>query len=522
MEKVFASTVALVVVVSVHFGLEKNIEVLVGNRSVVAEYVTAGLAIVLGIIALLFLEYLSKNLYESSGYVRYFVHWLDGKPYLEGWWVDVGVDESAGIPEILSYSFIIILYDKTELKIEGLTWETRSIDRHYWDSMYSATKELDLYFEYNYTSLQPNAPSQGHETANYHFMMDRNSFEGKYDGNKFTSHGQIKRLNKKLFGSNYKFPNHEQREQYANIYWNYYIRKYGFDPYTFRRRVLSQHKARREDSFVRFVKQSNSKASEVELLNKALQSVSWSSSIRSILDLGAGEGTLTIPALKALKFDSRAGKYVGIDSNGILLEALSTRLKNECGRKEDNNTILIRRTIDDFVLNDMDRFDVILACHSIYFVDNVSSVLSEIFTRKLENGGRFIAMHTDIMSQKAKFIKTLAGHFNHSLKLDTITQIKNSAEGAGMVCLFEFEADITLRFPHLDPRSWIRVADNGEGDDVAKVIELISFLIDRGPDQFENPIEWKDCVQMVQTRLDINNDQIVFPIVSQVFEKPLI
>jgi SAM-dependent methyltransferase len=517
MEKVFASAVALVVVASVHFGLEQTVENLVGENY--AQYATAGIAIVLGIIALLVLEYLSENLYDSSGRLRCYVHWLHGKPYFEGWWVDVGVDESAGIPEILSCSFIIILYDKGELKIEGLTWETRSLDQQHWDSIYCAEKVLDLYFDYKYTSAKAGVSVQGHETAQYHFMMDRTSFEGTYDGDKFISHGKINRLNKRWFGSNYRFPSYEHREQCAKTYMKYYVRKHEFDPNTFRRRVLSQSKARREDSFVRFVKQSTSKADEVKLLNKALQSVSWSSPIRSILDLGAGEGTLTVSALKALKFESYAGKYVGIDSNGIILEALSTRLQSECGRNEDANTILMRRTIDDFALNDVGHFDVVLACHCLYFVDNVSSVLSAIFARILEKGGRFVSMHTDIMSEKAKIIKQLAENFNRRLKLDIIDQIKKSARDAGMCCLFECEADIILTFPHLDRHGWTRVADNGEGDDVAKVIELISFIVDRGPDEFKDPIKWKDCVHKIRSHLELNKDQMLFPIVSHVFEK---
>lgn len=46
--------------------------------------------------------------------------------------------------------------------------------------------------------------------------------------------------------------------------------------------------------------------------------------------------------------------------------------------------------------------------------------------------------------------------------------------------------DITLTFPHLDRQGWSRVARNGEGDEVAKVIELISF-IDRAPEEFGDP-----------------------------------
>lgn len=516
MEKVLASAVALAVVVSVHFGLEEKIKLLVGAPN--AEIATIVIAIVLGVFALIILEYLSENLYNSCGLLRCFVHRLHKKPYFEGWWVDVGVDESAGFPEVLSCSFIMILYDKEELKIEGLTWETRRPDwPHHWDSIYCTAKESDLYFEYKYTSWKAGLPARGHETAQYHFTMDSKGFEGKYDGDKYTSHGHLSKLNKKFFGSNYAFPSEEQREQCAKTYMTYYMRKHGFDPNTFRRRILRQSKARREDSFVRFIKQSTSKAAEVELLNKALQSVSWPSPIRSILDLGAGEGTLTIPALKALNFDSYAGKYIGVDVNGILLEALSARLQSECGRSEGKNTILTRRMIDDFALNNVDRFDVVLTCHCLYFVDDLSSVLSAIFARMLDKGGRFVSMHTDIMSEKAEFNKQLAQKFNPSLKLDVIDQIKESAEASGMRCMFESEADIILTFPRLDPQSWTRVADNGEGDDVGKVIELISFIVDRGPEEFGD--KWKDCVSQMEHYLNRNNDQMVFPVRLSVYEK---
>lgn len=519
MGKKFASALALVVVAWVHIALEhqaETLEKIFGQNY--AQIAGAGIAIGIGIIALLFLEYLLEFLYDSSGYLRYWSHWFSRKPYFEGWWVDVGVDQSAGIPEVKNYSFIVIFHEAGELKIDGLTWETHRPDwQDHWVSIYSAAKETELYFEYTFTSRKPSSTPQGHETAKYRFMIDRNSFEGNYDGDKFTSFGQLKNLNKRCFGSHYRLPSLEEQEKLAQEYFKCYIKKHKFDPNTFRRRVLSQSKARREDAFVRFVKESNSKAAEVGLLNKALGLVPWSSSPASILDLGAGEGTMTIPALQALKFESGAGRYVAVDSNGILLEALSTQLQSECGRNEDKNTILMRRTIDDFVLNNRGRFDLVLACHCLYFVEDVSSILSAIFRRILKTGGRFVSMHTDI--KNAEFIKQLAQQFNPSLQLDIINEIKKMAEGTGMECLCEKEADITLTFPHLDCQDWSRVSRNGEGDDVAKVIELISFIIDRGPEEFHDLDDWKKCVGEVRSHLGSNKDRIVFPIILHVFEK---
>ena len=406
------------------------------------------------------------------------------------------------------------------LKIEGLTWDTSSPDKYEWNSTYSVAEGNKLYFGYEYKNKYIHGSRlHGDETAAYTLAMDCEGFTGTYDGGKSTADGKLHRQNKRFWGSSYRIPSEQEREQLAKTYMRHFMRTQEYDQDTFQRRLLSASKARRQDSFVRFVKQSNSKAAEVDLLNKAIQSLPWPSSIRSILDLGAGEGTITIEALKALKFDSKIGKYVGVDSNGILLEALSTRLKKEYKRQESNDTILIRRNIDAFLNDETDHFDVVLGCHCLYFVDNVSSVLSAIFTRMLKKGGRFASMHTDIMSPKASFIRSLIKSSNDSLKLDIVDQLKKSATAAGMRCLLEENADIILTFPHLDRHGWGRVARNGEGNEVTKVIELIAFIVDRGPEEFDDPSDWRQCAKKVQNYLRSNNDQVVFPVTMHVFEK---
>jgi SAM-dependent methyltransferase len=518
MERVIASSIALIVVVSIHSGLEEKIADFFQDQEWShAKLVTFAITISIGIISLLILEYISTSMYNSSAFLRMCLYMIHREPYFEGWWVDVGVDDSAGIPEVLSYSFITILYNKGALEVEGLSWETRRPDwRHHWDSIYSIQNEADLYFEYQYTSGDKGLPTPAHETAHYRFMRDNNNFEGKYDDDKFISHGALNKVNKKLFGSQYKFPTLEQREQYARMYMNYYINKHGFDPHTFRRRGVSQSKARREDSFIRFVRQSNSKTAEVELLVNTLRSIEWFTPIRSILDLGAGEGTLTIPALEALTFSS-TGKYVAVDSNGILLEALSTRLQRDAGRNEDKNTVLLRRAIDDFILYDTDNFDLVLACHCLYFVDNISEIISAIFDQKLQKGGRFVSMHTDIMSERATFNRRLAEKFNKRLQLTTIQEVDALAAKKGMSLLHKREADVILKFPPLDRNGWKMVIENGEGDNVVKTIELISFIVDRGPGEFGD--EWEDCVSMVRSYLACNRNEMVFPEIAHVFEK---
>ena len=496
---------------------KSKLEELVGDKY--ANITTYALAIFLGVIALVIFEYGLDRIYDSSAWVRYRIQRSKREPFVEGWWVDVGLDYSGGIPEILNCSFIAIIWYVDELKIEGRTWEKGAAVYHHWDSIYALMKHSALHFGYKYTTFRPDSRPHGDETGYFQFELDGKNFNGRYDGGRFTSVGQLQLSNRKLFGSHYKLPDWNERERVAKEYMAHYANMHGYDPYTLRFRLANSIKIRQHDAFIRFVKQSNNKATELDLLDTTLRSVSWPSKLEEVLDIGPGDGTLSVATLRSKALDLSQSAYTAVDPNGLLLEELSERLRINCGRVENDKTTLVRADINGFASKQGGAFDLLLGFHCLYYVNKLEETLTFLFEKILKMEGYAFFMHTDILSGRAHLLRMLAQYFNPNLRPDVVSQINRVARTCGMQNVVSHEQEIKLEFPVLDHHGWERVAANTSGTEVAKAIELITFMVDRAPDNFPNQATWRLCVDRVRSHLRSNNNQIIFPLVSQVFKK---
>lgn len=100
----------------------------------------------------------------------------------------------------------------------------------------------------------------------------------------------------------------------------------------------------------------------------------------TVLDLGCGEGSITIPLAKKVK------KVIGYDSSSKMLEFLEKRAKN----KNINNIETIQKTIEDLKYDEIGDVDVVVASRSLNGIIPIDEVLSEI--NKIANKYVFITL----------------------------------------------------------------------------------------------------------------------------------
>ena len=440
------------------------------------------------------------------------------EPFIEGWWLDVGIDQAGGISEILNCSFIAIVWEDEEFKIEGRTWEKNSRIYHHWDSIFAELKGSRLHFSYEFTTHWPDSRPKGDETASFKFELNGQNFHGRYDGGRFTSNGVLKRKNHKLFGSRYRLPPWSEREQMAREFMAHYASINNYDPQTLRLRLAEKQKIRRYDYFdfaFMTVQQQTLKRRRWAAANSIPRPLHFGST----LDIGAGDGTLSVAALKSLHLDDPSTLYVAIDPNGFFLEDLSVRLRNDAGRVEGNNTHLIRETFEAFLTRAPTPFDLILCFHCLYYLSDPDQALDAIFGNLLRDGGWVLFMHTDILSQRSQLLNKLAKYYNPELERGIVRKIDEAATRHKLRRLMPFERDVVITCPTLTRDGWQRVVGNGEGAEVRKAIELISFLVDRAPDQFIDPSYWRACVNLVRRHAKLGGNEITLPQVLQIYQK---
>ena len=100
----------------------------------------------------------------------------------------------------------------------------------------------------------------------------------------------------------------------------------------------------------------------------------------TILDLGCGEGTITIPL-------SHMCKHVtGLDSSSKMLEILNKK----CEKQSINNIDTIEMDIENLNSEDIGNYDIVIASRSLNNIMNINKVVSEI--NKISNKRVYITL----------------------------------------------------------------------------------------------------------------------------------
>lgn len=88
----------------------------------------------------------------------------------------------------------------------------------------------------------------------------------------------------------------------------------------------------------------------------------------SVLDLGCGEGSITIPIAK------KAKKVTAIDSSKRMLEILESKCKNQ----SINNVKIIEEDLEDVTLEKVGKHDIVLLSRSINGIYKIKETLTHI------------------------------------------------------------------------------------------------------------------------------------------------
>lgn len=100
----------------------------------------------------------------------------------------------------------------------------------------------------------------------------------------------------------------------------------------------------------------------------------------TLLDLGCGEGSITVPLAKKVK------KVIGYDSSPKMLEFLEKRAKNE----NIDNVETILKPIEDIKYDEIGDVDIVIASRSLNGIIPINEVLCEI--NKIANKYVFITL----------------------------------------------------------------------------------------------------------------------------------
>jgi SAM-dependent methyltransferase len=511
---VFLLALGVVLVAVVHVASEGWLEEHTkGHVPVGAISYTAGaLAAVIFIVAA---EWASEGLYGASALVRRAHHWLTGELYLEGWWLDVGIDDHGGLAEVKNCSFITIAHDEEEeLHVEGLSWETQSPNVFIWRSFYAKLDKKTLYFGHEYTSSQAGLATDGKQTSRFSFHLDGASFDGGFDADRYRSIGRLYRRNDALRSRRRELTEAERR-RLAQENMQRFIRENGYDPATYRQ-MSARPLLERKEWFLTFTKATNRKEAERALLVQLMENMAWPRPVRQVLELGPGSGVLPIAALTLGMPDLADARYIGVDCNGSLLDELAAKLQLQCGRREDGRTVLRRQSIEEFLAGDDGVFELILVLHSFYFVRGLDTLLPRLW-HKLAPGGRLVAMHSELAS--AGLVTTLLTRFNPAIERNVVATLEASAARAGVTKLSSLASQVDVSFPNLTGDEWRRVQDNAAGEAVGQAVALLSFLMDRAPTDL-SPQDWRNAVKALRGHLAVNRNVVRLPLVAQVFERP--
>jgi SAM-dependent methyltransferase len=462
---------------------------------------------VLFTLALLGADWAISQPYQRSAHLRYWWDRLFFKPYLEGYWVDVGIDKSSG--RFMNYSFITIVHTGTDYRITGRTWNVSNTPEYNWESIWLVSQKGVLDFWYQATRESSNAP----KTAKSKFTFTEgvllpNEYVGEYAEVYETNAERVSSIN--FFQNWWKELPEAQRRKAAHDHLQKLMKDRNYDPATFMPRRSQQTDLR--EAYFAFLEYSDKARGEKTLVDNVFGNPAHRAGITSILDLGPGEGFLTSCVLDWLTGPKPT--YTAVDVSGALLDDLEPKLKESKLAHID----LRRGQIETFLAVQPDHAcDLILAFNSLYYVTGIDEVCNHML-RVLRPGGRIAALHTNI-SQLA-FLDNLLAQVSSSVNRDVKKSFEKLAKDGGL-SLLEWDGAVTIEFPTLDDVQWSLVAHrafHAGTPDANDTANLISFLLNVRSETLDESV-WKDAVATVQEHVETADGELRLPIKLQLLQK---
>lgn len=127
------------------------------------------------------------------------------------------------------------------------------------------------------------------------------------------------------------------------------------------------------------------------------------------LDIGAGNGKITIPLAKKVK------TTIVVEPSSVMMNLLKKRLKNK-------NIVFIKKKIEDF--KSKKKFDFILISHTLYFVKNWTKILKKVISLLKKEGYLAIILHAK-SGQYYRFLNKFQGCIDNKIKHENFTQAED-------------------------------------------------------------------------------------------------
>lgn len=459
-----------------------------------------------------------EQFYARNARLRKKLDWLMFHPFLEGYWVDVGIDCSWAADKIVNYSFISIIRRGGAYEIHGMTWNVFGEFEFNWESIYVNHSGNSLRFWYSGTGASSRRVDEAIAKFKFGGVLAPDRYSGRYES-AFRTEARRLMDTEFLERWNKDLPE-EQRKAEAEANLKCFMKEQNFDECTcIQKNIMQKGRDAREPYFT-FLRRSENKKAEISIVEDAVEHIPRDRPDNSVLDIGPGDGKLTSIVLRALH--PQPFKYTAVEPVGCYLDDVEKTLApfNQAPSAQERFRFL-KQHIESFMETaSPNQFGLVLAFNSLYFVSGLDQVCSHI-KNVLDRYGILIALHTDI--RLVPFLDDLLSWVNPLVNRDVVQKIENLA-GSGLLSkvIDPIERISTLEFPMLDDVGWERVRKPNlpfRDRETEDVINLISFLVNVPLVELYEKKDWGKVAYAVEQHVRKNDSKLHLPMKLQILQK---
>jgi len=491
------------------------------NVTGIANIAIYSMFAVVALLLVLFTQIIITFSYQKfPGFRFFFDTVILRQSFFEGFWVDVGIDDPGIHPQrIVNCSFITIIRTNDVYTLEGISWNIHGRDWWTWRSYWAKLADRKLTFWYEATKSGSRKKIDAKAEIQYMDLGAKEPamYEGRYDDDYF--HTVAERLSDESFRVTRAKTFNEKRSR-ALEFLNAYKNREGFDDEYVRIYDPGVQEAMDlyRQWYLTFLRYSDNKTAEMETLKKSTR-VLTNKSFDAILDVGPGEGSITVAFLEMLKSHGllrQTAKYIWLEPSGSYLQQLSIRLEP------------ILKGFGDFRLTKIEDFlrqgsrqdlDLILACNCLYFVKDLKDVCLQLINN-LGRNGVLIALHTDFAREP--FLDQLVTSANDEVNRDVVQTLADFVDRGTLSLLASESGSVRVAFPGIDDEHWKAIErgmTTSENRVIQDVVNLVCFLVNKDAKKLQETNQWSAIVRRVSDKLEANRNCVDLPIQLQVLEK---
>ncbi len=457
-------------------------------------------------------------LYAKIPFIRRLYYNLISKDggFIEGHWVDVSFFYQNGIKTYHSFAHIIISYKIDSLYVHGLTWNTAGHLESDWASFLTSYKRGKLYFDYE---------------ADYRFKISHNKSKGvsefsfseagthepqNYTGT-YESDGKIYIVEPKKIEEPKELLARDNKQRKAKAY--LYFREMIDMDRIGRIQVDTSggiNFSQPSTWFATFMNATNQKELEKSMITDQREKIAkilepqntqilGNSQNPTIFEIGTGNGEMTCFLLKQLWKSELGFNYTGFEMDASEAEIAKNRIKESFSRAKLN---IISRDANNIEQHDIPQnCSIILCLHSLYYINELESILAYMCERN--NMGRcvLVFMHTE----ESDFLKSVQILCGTRISTNIPSKLREFFENQELKVAESIGEEIVV-FPRLSDDEWDKVRKNQLQPDIAdhvnEMILLLSFMVQKSANDIQQAGNWEVYVKIVRKFLIENGDRL--------------